>query len=247
MGLIFRKRIKILPGLTVNFGKRGTSFTIGKRGASVNIGKRGTYANVGIPGTGISYRERIDKPKQSTKGKSNNSSSKDYSFKPNPYMTQLNYRNKLTEKQTSTRFWIALIVLAIVSCVCFYSSVKLAYHFPGMLLFFYSLGSIALAFSFVALGFIIDTNRSKESYLALSLGSMSLILTALVFFIWTCFWPSTANSYRMYYGHRIPEFVDLEGWVTFGRILAGISAIIGFVLFFIGYASNRIERKFPKS
>lgn len=52
MGLIFRKRVKILPGLTVNLGKRG---------ASVNISSRGAHANVGIPGTGISYRTRLDK------------------------------------------------------------------------------------------------------------------------------------------------------------------------------------------
>lgn len=44
MGLNFRKRVTILPGLTLNFGKRGTSVTVGKRGASMTFGKNGTYA-----------------------------------------------------------------------------------------------------------------------------------------------------------------------------------------------------------
>lgn len=60
MGFRFRKSVKLLPGVKLNFGKRGTSITIGDRGASVNIGPRGTHANVGIPGSGISYRTRLD-------------------------------------------------------------------------------------------------------------------------------------------------------------------------------------------
>lgn len=63
MGLNFRRRVKILPGLTLNVGKRGASLTVGGRGASVNIGKRGTYANIGVPGTGLSYRTRLGQPK----------------------------------------------------------------------------------------------------------------------------------------------------------------------------------------
>ena len=53
MGLYYRKRIKILPGVHMNLSKSGTSLSVGRRGASVNFGKKGTYMNVGIPGTGI--------------------------------------------------------------------------------------------------------------------------------------------------------------------------------------------------
>ena len=60
MELNFRKRVTILPGLTLNFGKRGTNVTVGKRGASMTFGKNGTYANVGIPGTGISYQRNSE-------------------------------------------------------------------------------------------------------------------------------------------------------------------------------------------
>ena len=61
MGLRFRRRIKILPGLYVNVSKSGLSFSAGVRGASVTFGgKGGTYVNAGIPGTGIYTRQKIN-------------------------------------------------------------------------------------------------------------------------------------------------------------------------------------------
>jgi S-DNA-T family DNA segregation ATPase FtsK/SpoIIIE len=66
MGLRYRKRIKIAPGIYINISKSGMSTTIGPRGASVNIGRNGTYINAGIPGTGLYERQRIDKTSKST-------------------------------------------------------------------------------------------------------------------------------------------------------------------------------------
>lgn len=66
MGFRFRKSMKIMPGVQLNFGKRGVSATVGRPGASVTVGKRGTYANVGLPGTGLSYRERLELPDRRT-------------------------------------------------------------------------------------------------------------------------------------------------------------------------------------
>lgn len=59
MGLIFRRSIKILPGLKVNVGKKGTSVTVGARGAHVTYGKGRKTASVGVPGTGVYYRKTI--------------------------------------------------------------------------------------------------------------------------------------------------------------------------------------------
>lgn len=59
MGLYFRKRIKILPGVHMNVSKSGTSWSIGPRGAKVNFGKRGKYVTTGIPGTGIYSRTKV--------------------------------------------------------------------------------------------------------------------------------------------------------------------------------------------
>lgn len=62
MGFRFSRRIKIMPGVRLNVGLKGSSLSVGGRGASINVGKRGVHANVGIPGTGIGYRERVAGP-----------------------------------------------------------------------------------------------------------------------------------------------------------------------------------------
>lgn len=59
MSFRFGKRVKIAPGITLNFGKRGISTTLGPRGASVNLGRKGVYLNASIPGTGLSWRSRV--------------------------------------------------------------------------------------------------------------------------------------------------------------------------------------------
>lgn len=69
MGLLFRKRIKILPGVTLNLSKSGVSATIGRKGMSVSLGRRGAYLNAGIPGSGIYSRTRLDKASSRRKGK----------------------------------------------------------------------------------------------------------------------------------------------------------------------------------
>lgn len=61
MGFRFRRSVKILPGIRLNFGKRGISTSIGVRGAHVTIGKTGTRTTVGLPGSGLSYTH-LEKP-----------------------------------------------------------------------------------------------------------------------------------------------------------------------------------------
>ena len=55
----FRKSVKILPGVRVNFSKSGVSTTVGVKGLSINTGKKGSYLNTGIPGTGLYDRKKI--------------------------------------------------------------------------------------------------------------------------------------------------------------------------------------------
>ena len=60
MGWRFRKSVKILPGIRLNFGKKGiTSVTVGGKFAKTNISNQGTYNTYSIPGTGLSYRTKI--------------------------------------------------------------------------------------------------------------------------------------------------------------------------------------------
>jgi hypothetical protein len=60
MGVRFRKRIKLAPGLHLNLSSSGLSLSAGPRGASMTFGGRGgTYMNAGIPGSGLYMRERV--------------------------------------------------------------------------------------------------------------------------------------------------------------------------------------------
>jgi len=55
MGFRFRRSIGIIPGVRLNFGRRGTSVSVGVRGAHMTVGPTGVRKTVGIPGTGMSY------------------------------------------------------------------------------------------------------------------------------------------------------------------------------------------------
>jgi Protein of unknown function (DUF4236) len=67
LGFRFSRRIKIAPGVRINIGLKGASVSVGPRGASLTAGRNGIYGNVGLPGTGLSYRERLDRPKPKTR------------------------------------------------------------------------------------------------------------------------------------------------------------------------------------
>lgn len=56
MSFLFRKRIKILPGIWFNLSKRGISTSIGGKGLTVNIKEGKVRTTTSIPGTGLRYR-----------------------------------------------------------------------------------------------------------------------------------------------------------------------------------------------
>jgi hypothetical protein len=66
MAWSYRKRIKIIPGVHLNFSKGGISTSIGVRGASMTFGKSGTYLNAGLPGTGLSFRQKLSNENKDT-------------------------------------------------------------------------------------------------------------------------------------------------------------------------------------
>ena len=55
MGFRFRRSFSIIPGIRLNLGKTGTSWSFGRRGFHYTIGKTGTRTTIGIPGTGLSH------------------------------------------------------------------------------------------------------------------------------------------------------------------------------------------------
>ena len=59
MAWYYRKRIKIFPGVHLNFSKSGISTSIGPKGAKVNIGPKGSYIYTSIPGTGLYSRQKL--------------------------------------------------------------------------------------------------------------------------------------------------------------------------------------------
>lgn len=57
MGFIFQKRIKVLPGVTLNLSKKGVSTSVGIKGARATVGHGQTRLTAGLPGSGLSHTE----------------------------------------------------------------------------------------------------------------------------------------------------------------------------------------------
>lgn len=55
MPLRFYRRVKVIPGVSVNFSRSGPSLSLGVRGAHVTFGHGHVTRTVGVPGTGIFY------------------------------------------------------------------------------------------------------------------------------------------------------------------------------------------------
>jgi len=64
MAWSFRRRIKIIPGVHLNFSKSGITTSIGAKGASMTFGKSGNYLNTSIPGLGIYNRQKLSSSNQ---------------------------------------------------------------------------------------------------------------------------------------------------------------------------------------
>lgn len=55
MGFRFQRRIRLLPGVSINLSKSGVSTSIGTRGAHITVVNGKVRETVGLPGTGLSY------------------------------------------------------------------------------------------------------------------------------------------------------------------------------------------------
>jgi Protein of unknown function (DUF4236) len=55
MGFRFYRRLRIAPGLSVNFSRSGPSLSVGVRDAHVTVGRRGVTKTIGLPGTGMFF------------------------------------------------------------------------------------------------------------------------------------------------------------------------------------------------
>jgi tetratricopeptide (TPR) repeat protein len=64
MGFRFFKRIKLMPGVTMNLSKSAPSFSFGPRGMKYTVGASGTRTTLGIPGTGLYYTKLNSRKKK---------------------------------------------------------------------------------------------------------------------------------------------------------------------------------------
>lgn len=71
MAWSWRKRKTIIPGVRLNFGRKGISTTIGPRGASMTFGPNGTYLNTSLPRTGLYNRRKIGQNNSTTMANNN--------------------------------------------------------------------------------------------------------------------------------------------------------------------------------
>lgn len=55
MPLRFQRRIRILPGLSLNLNNKSVSASFGQSGARFTVGPNGKRSTVGLPGTGLYY------------------------------------------------------------------------------------------------------------------------------------------------------------------------------------------------
>jgi hypothetical protein len=58
MPIRYMRRVSLLPGLRVNVGKRGASFSVGRRGAWLTLGRGRLRETLSAPGTGIGWYEQ---------------------------------------------------------------------------------------------------------------------------------------------------------------------------------------------
>jgi len=77
MSFRFWRRIKILPGVTLNLSKTGGSLSFGPRGAKFTVGPHGRRTSVGIPGTGLFYTKTYG-----SKGKGKRGGTTEASLRP---------------------------------------------------------------------------------------------------------------------------------------------------------------------
>ena len=110
MGFSFRKRLKIMKGLYLNFSKNGVSTSVGGPGATLNFGKNGTRVTTSIPGTGIRYSKNLSNNKKDIVS--------DFQDESNSVLTIDNYNfTGKVPKDTNKNFFYLSIIFIILGII----------------------------------------------------------------------------------------------------------------------------------
>lgn len=107
MGFSFRKRLKIMKGLYLNFSKNGISTSVGGPGATLNFGKNGTRVTTSIPGPGIRYSKNLSVNKKDTVS--------DFQDGTNPVLTidNYNFTGKVPKDANKNFFYLSIIFIIL--------------------------------------------------------------------------------------------------------------------------------------
>lgn len=107
MGFSFRKRLKIMKGLYLNFSKNGISTSVGGPGATLNFGKNGTRVTTSIPGTGIRYSKNLNVNKKDTVS--------DFQDGTDPVLTidNYNFTGKVPKDANKNFFYLSIIFIIL--------------------------------------------------------------------------------------------------------------------------------------
>ena len=107
MGFSFRKRLKIMKGLYLNFRKNGVSTSVGGPGAILNFGKNGTRVTTSIPGTGIRYSKNLSGNKKDT--------ASDFQDESNSVLTidNYNFTGKVPKDANKNFFYLSIIFIIL--------------------------------------------------------------------------------------------------------------------------------------
>ncbi|ATV64529.1 DUF4236 domain-containing protein [Fusobacterium pseudoperiodonticum] len=107
MGFSFRKRLKIMKGLYLNFSKNGISTSVGGPGATLNFGKNGTRVTTSIPGTGIRYSKNLSGNKKDT--------ASDFQDGTDPVLTidNYNFTGKVPKDANKNFFYLSIIFIIL--------------------------------------------------------------------------------------------------------------------------------------
>lgn len=107
MGFSFRKRLKIMKGLYLNFSKNGISTSVSGSGATLNFGKNGTRVTTSIPGTGIRYSKNLSGNKKDT--------ASDFQDGTNPVLTidNYNFTGKVPKDANKNFFYLSIIFIIL--------------------------------------------------------------------------------------------------------------------------------------
>jgi hypothetical protein len=68
VGFRFRRSVKLMPGIRVNFSLSGVGLGLGIPGFNASLGPGGRFLNLGVPGTGLSYSHRLSETGRANKG-----------------------------------------------------------------------------------------------------------------------------------------------------------------------------------